>query len=155
MSNNVDRANYHPRINACSARSTNSESSRDHRVSSRFCSHQWKSVPVSLDVSDNNLASYNVLQRPTTTIRTQVNRSTHVHLVLPFRSTTTNSEIDHTVTHIVIRITYHAFAPSVNQERPGTIRNNQEQSKDEGDCGKPKHRSRKGRGTNNVQHKQW
>lgn len=148
MLNNVDRANYHPRINACSARSTNSESSRDHRVSSRFCSHQWKSVPVSLDVPDNSRQAttyYNDQQRPTTTNRTPVYRSTHAHLVLPFRSTTTNNEINHTITHIVTRITYHAFAPSVNQE----------QSKGEGDCGKPKHRSCRERGTNNVQHKQW
>ena len=140
MANNVKqrRSNeYHPRINACSARSTNSESSRDHRVSSRFCSHQWKSVPVSLDVPDNNLASYNILQRPTTTNRIPVNRSTHAHLVLPFRSTSTNNEIDHTVTRIVIRITYHAFTPSIDQDRSGTIKKRRRQ----GDCGKPKHRS--------------
>lgn len=125
MSNNVDRANNHPRINACSALSTNSESSRDHRVSSRFCSRQWKSVPVSLDVLDNNLVGYNVLQRPTTTNRTPINRSTHAHFVLPFRSTTTNNDQQrnrprrHTYRH-----TYHVSRIRA-ERRSGTIGNNQ------------------------------
>lgn len=129
MANNVKqrRSNeYHPRINACSARSTNSESSRDHRVSSRFCLHQWKSVPVS-STSRTTIwqatTYYNDQQRPI------VYRST-VQLTLTSccrsdrRAPTTKSTTPSHVSSYVSRITH---------SRRAEIRNDQEQSKSEGD----------------------